>query len=240
MLPGLSALELGRLRISVGYGTHKKGRPLSPTEVAKLLRRARDAGASLEDCANALRLKGSTQVSRFLGVLDLPSELLHLVSWGRSADSIGFTTAVELARVSAPEDMRVIAEAILEQGLQTDEVRQVAQLLKRSQRPIHDCLREVIGMRPTVERVYVFMGAIVDETVKVALADQTQEQRNTLLRAGIDALGLNASGRLGEQVFTIVGDERLHTRLNTEGREAIESRLRKYIKENVRGDTHER
>lgn len=240
MLPGLSPLELGRLRISVGYGTHKKGRPLSPTEVGRMLRRARDAGASLEDCAKALGFKGTTQVSRFLGVLDLPPDLLHLVSWGRSTDSIGFTTAVELARVSTPKDKRAIAEAILQQGLQTDEVRQVAQLLKRSQQPVQECLREVIGMRPTVERVYVFMGAIVDEAVKAALANQTQEQRNGILRGGIEALGINASGRLGEQVFTLVGDERLNTRLISEGREAIESRLRTYIKENVRGGAHER
>ncbi len=239
MLPGLSALELGRLCISVGYGTHKKGRPLSPTEVGKLLRRARDAGASLEDCAKALGFKGTTQVSRFLGVLDLPPDVLHLVDWGRSGDSIGFTTAVELNRVPTPEKKRAVATAILEEGLQTGEVRQVAQLLKRSHWPVQECLREVIGMRPTVERVYVFMGAIVDPTVKLALANQTQEQRNGLLRAGIEALGLNASGRLGEEVFTLVGDERLNTQLNSEGREFIESRLRTYLKENVRGIDHE-
>lgn len=240
MLPGLSTLELGRLRISVGYGTHKKGRLLSPTEVGRLLRRAQSAGASLDDCAKALGFKGTTQVSRFLGVLDLPPDLLHLVSWGRSTDSIGFTTAVELARVATPEDKRAIAQAILEQGLQTAEVRQVAQLLKRSQRPVQECLREVIGMRPTVERVYVFMGAIIDEAVKEALAELTQEERNSVLRAGIEALGLNASGRLGEQVLTLVGDERLNVRLNSEGHEAIEARLRTYIKENIAGDAHER
>ena len=240
MLPGLSALELGRLRISVGYGTNKAGRPLSPTEVGKLLHRTREAGASLEDCAEALGFKGTTQVSRFLGILDLPPDLLHLVTWGRSADSIGFTTAVELARVSSPDDQRAIAKAILERGLQTDEVRQVAQLLKRSGRSVGECLDEVLGMRPTVERVYVFMGAIVDEAVKSALAEQTQEQRNALLRSGTEALGLNASGRLGEQFFTLVGDEGLNARLNGEGREAIESRLRAYIKEHVRGVADER
>jgi hypothetical protein len=163
----------------VGYGTHKKGRSYTPTEVGKLLRRALDAGASPEDCAKALEAKMS--VSRFLWVLDLPPDLLHLVSWGRSVDSIGFTTAVELGRIPTPEDKRVVATAILEQRLQTDEVRQVAQLLKRSQRPVHECLREVIGMRTTIERVFVFMGAIVDEAVKAALAGQTQEQRNGLL-----------------------------------------------------------
>jgi hypothetical protein len=240
MLPGLSPLEIGRLRMSVGYGTHKQGRPLSPTEVGRLLHRARQAGASLDDCRKALGFKGTTWVSRFLSILDLPPDLLHLVTWGRSADAIGFTTAVELARVATQEDKRAIAESILERGLQTDEVRQVAQLLKRSGRPVAECLREVIGMRPVVERVYVFMGVIVDEAVKGALADQTQEGRNAILRSALEALALSASGRLGEQFFTLVGDERLNARLDSEGREALECRLRTYIRDNVVGMAHER
>lgn len=239
MIHGLSALELARLRMSVGYGTHRKGRPLSPSEVGKLLHRARAAGASLGDCAEALGLRGTTLVSRFLGLLDLPSDLLHLVSWGRSGDAIGFSTAVELARVSSPEDKRAVATAVLEQRLQASEVRQVAQILRRSERSVQECLREVVGMRPSIERVYVFVGAIVDEGVRSALVAQTQEHRNGLLRSGIEALGLKATGRLGEEVFTLVGDERLNTRLNSEGREAIESQLRTYIKENVVGGANE-
>ena len=56
MLAGLSALELGRLRMSVGYGTHKKGRPLSPIEVGTLLRNARNSGVSLKECADKINL----------------------------------------------------------------------------------------------------------------------------------------------------------------------------------------
>ena len=44
MLAGLSALELGYLRMSAGYGTHKKGRPLSPVEVGKLIRQIKKSG----------------------------------------------------------------------------------------------------------------------------------------------------------------------------------------------------
>jgi len=42
MLADLTALELGYLRMSVGYGTHKKGRPLSPVEVGKLIQRVKN------------------------------------------------------------------------------------------------------------------------------------------------------------------------------------------------------
>jgi DNA-binding transcriptional MerR regulator len=220
--------------MSVGYRTHKKGRPLSPTEVGKFIKKAKDAGASLEECAKDLGLRDASQVSRFYRVYeDLSPDLLHLVSWGRNDDSIGFTTAVELTRIKAFDDQHAIVEAILEQRLETDEVRQVAQIRRRSQRPIKECIQEILGMRPTVERVYVFMGAVVDEGVKTALGDCTQEQRNNLLNSALKSLGLSASGRLGEQFFTIVGDKRLNAFLNDEGREVIESRLRSYIKENI-------
>ncbi len=234
MLAGLSALEVGRLRMSVGYSTHKKGRPLSPVEVGKLLRRAQESGASLQACAKILNLDDTSQLSRFLGVLDLPPDLRHLVGWGRSADSIGFTTAVELGRVPDAADQRAIATAILEQGLQTDEVRQVAQIRKRSGRTIEDCLKEVLGMRPTIERRYVFIGAVADEEVQAALADLTQAERNALLYSGVEALGLaGTSGRLGEKLFTLVGDERLNSSLSNEGKKTIEARLRAHIAEKL-------
>ena len=98
MLKGLNALELGRLRISLGYGTHKKGRPLSPIEVGALLRRACDAGQSLSECARVIRIHESG-LARFLRVLELPADLQHLVGWGGSGDMIGFSCAAELVRI---------------------------------------------------------------------------------------------------------------------------------------------
>ncbi len=234
MLPGLSSLEIRRLQMSVGYGTHKKGRPLSPIEVGNLLRRALDSGASLNACAKFLKLSGTSQLSRFLSVFDLPPDLRHLVDWGRSSDSVGFTTAVELTRVTDPDHQRAIATAILEQGLQTAEVRQVAQIQRRSGRPIQDCLKEVLGMRPIVERHYVFIGAVGDSDLQSALAEMTQAERNKLLHSGLEALNLiGVSGRLGEQIFTLVGDERLNSRLNCEGQRAFETRLRAHLLEKV-------
>ncbi len=230
MLPGLSSLEIGRLRMSVGYGTHKRGRPLSPVEVGRLLRRAQSAGASLHDCAECLQLSEG-QASRFLRVSKLPADLSHLVEFGRSADSkIGFTTAVQLARVSGGDNQRTVATAILEQGLQTDEVRQVIQLQRRSGRTMKECLKEVLAMRPTVKRYYVFIGAVGDQNVEAVLAEMTQAERDALLRFGIDALDLQGtSGRLGEKFFTLVGDEGLNGKLISQGRETIEARLRANI-----------
>ena len=230
MLSGLSKLEIGRLLMSVGYGTHKQGRPLSPVEVGGLLRRAQNAGASLQDCAECLKLTGTSQISRFLRVFELPADIRHLISWGRSADSIGFTTAVQLARVNNADDQRAMATAILEQGLRTDEVRQVAQLQQRSGRTMENCIKEVLAMRPTVERHYVFIGAVADRKVEVVLGQMQQAERDAFLRSSLEALDIQeASGRLGEKFFTLVGDERLNGKIAKQGKETVEARLRQHL-----------
>lgn len=234
MLPGLSALELGRLRMSVGYGTHKKGRPLSPIEVGSLLRQALDEGTSLKDCASAINLNGTGHIGRFLRILDLPQDLQHLVDWGAGKDAIGFSSAVELVRLRDADDQRIVASSILSDGLNSKEVRQVAQLRLRSERSIRTCLKEVFGMRPTIERRYVFIGSIIDQNVEDVLIELTQAERDSILASGIKHLDLRGTtGRLGKKFFTLVGDERFNSSMKNVGKESIETRIRTHISETV-------
>lgn len=241
MLPGLSVLELGRLRMSVGYGTHKKGRPLSPIEVGTLLRQARSEGVSLEDCARAINLEGTGHIGRFLKILDLPQDLQHLVDWGAGDDFIGFSSAVELARFGNPDDQHAVAHSILSDGLNSKEVRQVAQLRTRSGRPICACVTEVLGMRTRIERRYVFLGSIGDPDVTVALSGLTQVQRDLILESAIDHLALHGTtGRLGKTFFTLVGDERFDASMRTLGKKDVEARLRTHISEALDNDRPQR
>jgi len=228
VLAGLSALELGRLRMSVGYGTHKTGRPLSPVEVGSLLRKAQVHGASLADCAEAVELHG-TGILRFLRILQLPSDLLHLIDWGSGKDFVGFSAAVETTKLTDAEDQRALAAAILASELNSKEVRQVTQLRQRSGRSIEKCVREVLGMRPTVVRRYVFIGSVSSENVK-GLRALAQSARDSMLAAGVKKIGLKgATGRLGVRFFTLVGDERFNASLREIGKEAIEAQLRIHI-----------
>ena len=234
MLPGLSGLELGRLRLSVGYGTYKKGRPLSPMEVGLLLRRARGSGVSLKDCAKAIQLDGTGHIGRFLRILDLPQDLRHLVDWsGGGEGTIGFSCAVELVSLSDDDDRRVVANAIISNGMDSKEVRQIAQLRRRSGRPVGECVEEVLGMRSTVERRYVFIGSVSGGAVG-ALAQLTQFQRNSILKACMNQFDLQgASGRLGERFFTLVGDGCFDESMNRIGKDNVETRLRVCIGEAV-------
>ena len=145
---GLSALELGRLQTSVGYGGHKKGRPLSPIQVGMIFRGACSAGFSLKDCAEAANLADPSHARRFLRILDLPQDIQQRIGWGRSKGIIGFSVAEELTRLQDGNDQRAVAEAILANGFIHDEVWQVVQLRKRSKRPVGECLREILDRRP--------------------------------------------------------------------------------------------
>ena len=232
MLPGLSALELGRIRMSVGYGTHKRGRPLSPVDVGMGLRKAISHGASLAECAEVIPLH-ETGIARFLRILQLPADLQHLVDWGSGRNFIAFSSAVEMVKLANVEDQHAVANEVLAKGLSSKEVRQVAQLRRRSGQSIEACVEEVLGMRPKIEKKYVFLGSVSPEDVD-ALGRLTQPVRDAILSAGMEALGiLNATGRLGARFFTLVGDERFNASMRAIGKENIEARVRSHITEAI-------
>lgn len=228
MLPGLTALELGLVRMSVGYGGHKKGRPLSPVEVGVFLRKARMHGASVADCSEAAQLH-DTSVLRFLRILDLPSDLQHLIDWGSGRDFVGFSAAVETTKLKDGSDQRAVAAAILANSLNSKEVRQVTQLRQRSGRSVDECVREVLGMRPKVVKRYIFIGSVAAENVK-ALRALTQSTRDFMLAKGMEKIGLKSgSGRLGVRFFTLVGDESFNSSMQDVGKNNIEAQLRFHI-----------
>ena len=233
MLAGLSPLELGRLRMSVGYGSHKKGRLLSPIEIGFILQKACEQGASLDDCAAAIKI-GTSQVGRFISILSLPQDIQHLVDWGAGNDFVGFSAAVELARLKDVDDQRAVARSILTDGLNSKEVRQVGQLRVRSGRTISACIKEILGMRPTIEKRYVFIGSLSDQNVEEALHKLTQMERDAILKSVVERLGVQGvSSRLGQRFFTLVGDKRFNEYMHNIGKENIEAQLQTQIKEAI-------
>ncbi|MCY4228107.1 MAG: hypothetical protein OXF20_10550 [Gammaproteobacteria bacterium] len=234
MMRGLSPLELGRLRISVGYGTNKKGRPLSPIEVGLYLRRALDAGETLRDCSRAIQLNGTGHIGRFLRILALPSDLQHLINWGSGRDFISFSSAVELVNLETADDQRAVAESIMETHLNKTEVRQIVQLRNRAGHPISDCISEILGMRTIIEKRYVFIGSIKDKNVQDFLIKLTQMERDSILDSSLQRLGFSeVSGRLGKQFFTLVGREHFNESMRCVGKQNIEQRLRSHISKEI-------
>lgn len=220
--------------MSVGYGGHKKGRLLSPIEVASLIQRARRAGASPEDCAKAIDL-GESSVRCFLRLLKLPEDLRHLVAWGSPKEALGFSSALGLTRfLNCKEELRSVARSILSDGLTSKEVQQVAQLRKRSKKALDECIKEVLGMRPVIEKRYVFIGTVADPDILAKLAGLTQVNRDAILQDSIDALGLaGASGRLGKSLFTLVGDDLFNGEMRKIGAENLEAKIISQIQKNI-------
>lgn len=228
---GISEQERKKLLLSIG--THKGSRPLSPVEVASLLDRVTQAGMASEELAAALYLEGTTMLGRFRRLLTLAPEVAHLVDWGTSEGTLGFSAAQELARLPSQEQQSVLAEACLRHNLSSSEVRQVVQLVLRSKRRVADCVTEVVGMRPTVEVRHVFVGS-VSESLRAHLAKMTQLQRNELLQAALNSAYPKVAfpvARLGIDRFTMSGGPELAVVMGTDFEERVNSALKAESKE---------
>jgi len=213
---GLSATERQRLLLSVG--THRGQRPLSPSEVASLFSRILETGGTLSDCARAANLDGTTWVTRFLRLLSLPESVRHLIDWGgNGAGSVTFSSASEIARLDNDEDKEVLVQGALTHRLSGAEVRQVVQLRRRSGRTLNECLEEVVGMRPRIEKRHVYVGAITLDELKCKLKELTQNERDTLLRGiaeRILAPATISAAKLGASKFALSGDAKFGAAVN--------------------------
>jgi hypothetical protein len=201
---GLSPDELKSLLLSVG--SHHKERMLSPVEVGLLIGKATSAGETRQSIAEQLQI-GGTQVSEFLRLTDLTTEVRDLADWGgRTGSTIAFSSLAQLARLSA-EDQMAAAMAILENMLTWKEVVQLVQLRSRSGRSISDCVEAVLKMRPTVERRHVYLGRIESGPLRSQLVRRSQRERDELLASVIEKIlagrSIEVAGRLGAEIFSL-------------------------------------
>lgn len=201
---GISQQEMKPLLLSVG--THRSKRRLSPMEVAQLIKKAKDSGVSIKQCAEAL-LIGTTQVSRFLDLLNLTPEIQHLADWGRrNKSTVSFSTLSQVAKLPVDDQVN-LANKILSHNLTFDEVVQLVQIHKRSGKSVDDCIKSVLDLRPVVVKRYLYIGTILSKDLDVYLSSISQIQRDELLKQALDSLFNSTnivSGRLSKNNFTLV------------------------------------
>jgi len=233
MLPGLNVEEMRDLILSLG--THRSKRRLSPVEIAYLFDRAIKNGATPEICAEAVGFQGTTMVHRFLKLLKLNTNLHYLIGWGQSGASISFTAASDIARLSADEQVEAFDVAISNQMSKT-EVQSMVQLRKRSGKTIGICAMEIIGMRPEVAKMYVFIGSVTDQETRKKLSLLKQADRNELLNTSlIELYGplTDTTGRLGIERFTVVTNETDAVKFHNEIDSNFEAKINKVITSRV-------
>lgn len=230
---GLTPETTKKLLLSVG--SHRGSRPFSPLEVAQALRTAISAGTKLTDVASALHLDGTTMVTRFLRLLELSPQVQDWVDWGESGSTIGFTAASELSRLPDTDEQTQLSRAALENQLKSSEVKQIVQLRLRSKRSLQECIKETMQMRPRVQKLHLFIGAIVEEEVRALLRSRVQSERDGLLRVAVLERYPSMpqfSSRLGVERFTITGGDAVAAVLNA-GSDDFESAINNALRRNL-------
>ena len=228
---GISAEELRDLILSVG--THKQERILSPVEVAQLLEKAINAGATIQEISKEILLN-PTMTTRLHRLLNLAPEIQHLVGW-EGKPKISPSTASEIARLKTLKEQEFLANATLENRLSKREVIQIIEVRNKFNKPIGECVEEIIEMRPRIIRRYLFIGAIKSPEVQDRLSKMPQKERNVLFN-NVVTLNLpnlaSWDGSLGVNRFTLIGNEDLNetiSKLPTDFASSINAHLESII-----------
>lgn len=193
----------------LSLGTHRTERRLSPFEVARLIDFLYRNGTSFKAIAQLVSLKSTSTLREIHRLLALAPDIQHLVGWGKpSASTLPMKSAQQIARLSSWPDQMTAAQATLVHELNSEEARQVVESRIRSREPIDDCINAVLRLRPTIERKYLFFGAVISTRVCHHLENLTQVERDEVFKAGINhcyGKWPQWSGKLGASRFTISG-----------------------------------
>jgi hypothetical protein len=195
-------------KLILSVGTHRGDRPFSPVEVAENVEKAISSGSSIRELAAVMDVDPA-MITRFRRLLKLPQNVLYQIDWGQGVSLVSFTVATEVARLESEKEQLELVRHILAHRLSKDEVRQIVQIHLRSKKVIGEAVKDILGMRPQIEKRYVVIGTITSSKVREALQAMTQQQRDNLLKKIIAFRYpelANSGGKLGIDTFTLVGN----------------------------------
>jgi hypothetical protein len=203
---GLTNNEFDETLLSIG--SHKVARPLSPVEVGKNCEKAVRAGETKRRIATEFGLKGTSMIDRFLKLIELDPDILHLVDWGESKSTvIGFSSASEIIQLPL-ELHKELANAVCRFKLDKKQTKSVRQLYQRSKRQLEECIADVVARKPVVVVREIIIGAILNKTLIEILAGMHQAERDpifdNLLKDLYPEIG-EFTAKLGERQFTVIG-----------------------------------
>ncbi len=200
MIPGVSAEEQRDLILSVG--THQGQRRLSPGQVAELLGSATASGATRRSLSEALGLRDTSMIGRFLKLNALPPGARDLVGWGRNPEELSLSVAAEIASAPAQARDELIAAAQAHR-LTKEEARAVVQRLDRSGDSPAQAVEVIVALRSETVRRYVFLGRLELPKLRRELVLRSHEERQLLFAEVLEALGVDAAGALRPNGFSL-------------------------------------
>ncbi len=150
-------------------GSHKKERPLTPIQTAKDLRILLDeCEGSIDEVAERLPVVAST-IRLFLNLLKLPKTVHGIIGWGET-DTIRLTfiSASFITRLKNASDQEVLAKVAQAHSFKKREILDVIALKKRNpDKPIEDCIESVVHFRPRIEKGYLVITNIKQNTLSL-------------------------------------------------------------------------
>jgi hypothetical protein len=230
---GLKQNELDATLLSVG--SHRVVRPLSPVEVAINCDKAIKAEETKKEIAIGLGLTGTSMIDKFLKLLNLDPEILHLVDWGDSKFTvIGFSCAIEVVQLPI-ELHKEMTNAVCKHNLTKVQAKSVRQLFQRSKRRLEECIADVVARQSIIVIREIVIGEIADTMLVENLVDMLQMERDVLIKNALEELypGIGEfTGKLGKQRFTVIGGKSVG---ETIGRDRdFESRISKLLVGRIR------
>lgn len=198
----------------LSVGTHRKNRLLSPIEVSKGFKIAIDEGMSNKEIAKMVDVDVSI-INKFLNLSKLTPKIQYLVDWGQSDSFISFSSAYEITRLKNDEHEE-LADAILANKFNKNEIVQIIQIRKRSTKNISESIQEILRLRPQIIRQHVFFGSIENHILSKYLAKQTQLKRDEIFKNVLKdkiAHDIVWKGKLGINNFSLGGGEDLAQQL---------------------------
>lgn len=224
--PAFTPDEFAKLIMSVG---RSHARRLSPVTVGRLLRREVDRGVTTERLAEELSLApGTSVITWFLRLGDLPEEIQGLVQFGRQTSGLSLTQAAEIARLSPDaKAMRWLATQTIELRFTATETRSVIQIMKRRSIGVDTAVAEVLRGRPTVDRLHLLVG-IVSPLISAALSDKDDAAKQELMQKVARTLGLSVENAyLAANLYSLILRDEEVRRLGRSGigAEQLEERI---------------
>ena len=207
-----------RQDLILSLGTHQTKRRLSPIEVARLIDVVLKTGRSFADIADLVRFGSTSTLREIHRLLAISPDIQYMIGWGKPTPStLPMKSASQVGRLNIYQEQIATAEAILLNGLTSEESRQVVERKLHSDDSIEACIQSVLRLRPTIDRRYLFVGAITSDDLCNHLEKIDQSERNKLFLEAINAcFGTwpEWSGNLGTSRFTVVGGAQLAEAIN--------------------------
>ena len=172
--------RLAKLLLSVNQ-TKNSLRPLTPLEVAKEIKVwMEEKSLNKIEVGKKFRLKDpSGMIMHFLKLLQLPKQIQHTVGW--EAGSVAISTASRIADLAEPKEMKILANALVKDQINRDEVVSIVELRKKNpEKSIGSCINDILDFGKKRARIelseeYSIIGSLYPEN-KDFLVNQAKKE----------------------------------------------------------------